>query len=230
MPLKQHFTIPTPASVSEGEQKQIEMQRDLRGPPGFSMVTGVDIAYGKTDIAYCVAVTLSTSNWKPVEIQKIKVQAPMKYMSGMLGFREAPVMIETLLRLTHVPDVILIDGNGEAHPRRFGSACHIGLCLDHPTIGIGKNFPAGCGNPRSTSFAHAKRGNRMALMVGPHKAGYEMVTQDGTNPIYVSVGNRLSLDEAANLAIKAAPFYRLPEPIRAADQEAAKFRLAEEGQ
>jgi len=230
MPLKQHVSIPVPASEEEGKLTQTTHQRDLRGPPGFALVTGVDIAYGKTDIAYCVAVTLSTSNWKPVEVQRVKVQAPMKYMSGMLGFREAPVMIEALLRLTHVPDVILIDGNGEAHPRRFGSACHVGLSLDHPTIGIGKNFPAGCGNPRGTSFAKAKRGNRTALMVGPHVAGYEIVTQEGTNPIYVSVGNRLGLDEAVALTIKATPFYRLPEPIRAADQEAAKFRLAEEGQ
>ena len=230
MPLKQHVHITPPGSVEEGKLAQTAHQRDLQKPPGFALVTGVDIAYGKTDIAYCVAVTLGTSNWKPVEVKKVKIQAPMKYMSGMLGFREAPVMIEALLRLTHVPDVIFIDGNGEAHPRRFGSACHIGLCLDHPTIGIGKNFPAGCGNPRNTSFAQAKRGNRMALMVGPHTAGYEMVTQDGTKPIYVSVGNRLALDEAVALTIKATPFYRLPEPIRAADQEAAKFRLAEEGQ
>lgn len=228
MPFKLHHTIPTPSSDKEGYGIQETLAREVKKEMGWALVTGVDVAYGKKEMAYAVAVTVSTSNWRPVEIQRWKGTAPMKYMTGMLGFREAPPVLEALMKLTHTPDVIFVDGNGQAHPRKFGLACHIGVSLDHPTIGIAKNYPAGCGDPKTANFGKSKRGNKMAIMHGPHKVGYELVTQDDTNPIYVSVGNRLGLDEATSLVIKATPFYRLPEPIRVADQEANKFRAENE--
>jgi deoxyribonuclease V len=229
MPLVRHRQIPLPASDTEGHGIQETLAREVRREMGWGLVTGVDVAYApvkgsRVEMAYAVAVTVSTSNWRPVEIQRWKGPAPMAYMSGLLGFREADPMLEALLKLTNTPDVIFVDGNGQAHPRQFGLACHIGLSLDHPTIGIAKNYPAGCGEPKTANFGKAKRGNKMAIMLGPHKVGYELVTQDDSSPIYVSVGNRLGLDESISLVIKATPFYRLPEPIRAADQEANKFR------
>ena len=234
MPLQRHLTIPLPASDNEGHKIQKDLAGGVKKETGWALVTGVDVAYGekskKGQTAYAVAVTVSTSNWRPVEIQRWTGPVPMADMPGMLGFRETDPMLSALLKLTNTPDVIFVDGNGQAHPRRFGLACHIGLSLDHPTIGVAKNYPAGCGDPHSTTFAKPKRGNKMAIMVGPHKVGYELITQDDTKPIYVSVGNRLGLDEATALVIKATPVYRLPEPIRAADQEANKFRAEQEGQ
>ena len=234
MPLRLHHAIPMPASDVEGHGIQETLAREVKREMGWALVTGVDVAYGErtktSQMAYAVAVTVSTSNWRPVEIQRWKGPAPMPYMSGLLGFREADPMLEALLKLTNTPDVIFVDGNGQAHPRKFGLACHIGVSLDHPTIGIAKNYPAGCGDPKTANFGKSKRGNKMAIMLGALKVGYELVTQDDTNPIYVSVGNRLGLDEAVSLVVKATPVYRLPEPIRAADQEANKFRAEHEGQ
>lgn len=203
---------------------QQALAQEVRQELQWGLVTGVVTLYDAKDIAYAVAVSLSASNWRPVEIQRWSGPATHPFQMDLLSFRVGPPMVEVLLKLHHRPDVIFVDGDGQAHPRKFGPACHVGISLDHPTIGVSTQYPFGVGTPRTANFAQSRRGNNTAVMLGSLKVGYELVSQDQTEPIYVSVGNRLGLEEAVTLTLKAAPFYGLPEPLRQASLEAVRFR------
>lgn len=224
--------IPEPQSDEEARALQVELARRVRLGAEFKNVAGVDIAYSKDDQrAYVAAVVLSTTTWKPVHDQKAVLPVTRRYESGMLGFREGPLMVEVLSRLAVEPDFIMVDGNGLAHPRRFGSACHVGLALDHPTVGVAKTWPSGC-RATNVNFRGQPRGAKAALVLdeGGHRVGYELFTQPNTNPVYVSPGHRVSVEDAASLVLRCAPNYRFPEPLRAADQLANAFRREEEGE
>lgn len=222
--------VPDPQTPEEAHETQQRLARELRFGDRFQTVAGVDIAYTKDDKwAFVAAVVLSTTNWRPVSQQLVKLPVTRPYESGMLGWREAPLMLEALTKLPIEPDLIVVDGNGIAHPRKFGSACHIGYALEHPTVGVAKTWPPGCKDIPAT--VEKRRGNKTALLHDPSgdKVGHQVYTQDNTNPIFVSPGNRVSVDEATNLVLRCTPWYRLPEPVRAANEAAAKFRHEDEG-
>lgn len=222
--------IPTPTSPDEAREIQVRLAREVRRGEQFKYVAGVDVAYSKDDQrAYVAAVVLSTANWAKVSEQRLQLPVPAPYESGMLAWREAPLVLEVLTKLPVEPDVILVDGNGIAHPRRFGLASHVGYALDHLTVGIAKTWPSGCKNTPATLLK--RRGSKAALL---HEGsgeilGFEVHTQNDTNPIYVSPGHRVSAEEAASLALRCSPWYRYPEPLRHADQVANAFRKDEEG-
>lgn len=223
--------ISTPVSVEDAHALQTELSRELRLGESFKYVAGVDVAYSKDDKrAYAVAVVLSTTNWRPISEQRVQLPVPHPYEPGMLGWREAPLVLEALTRLPVEPDLILVDGNGTAHPRRFGLACHIGYALEHPTIGVAKTWPPGCKDV--PAVLQKVRGSKRALLheVSNDKVGYEVYTQDQTNPVFVSPGNRVSLDQAVSLVLRCTPNYRIAEPLRAADHSANEFRKNEEGE
>ena len=229
--MKVHHEISTPATEAEAHEIQTELARRVRLGEQFKHVAGVDVAYSRDDKrAYVAVVVLSTTTWRPVHDQKAILPVPRPYESGMLGFREAPLMLEVLTRLAIEPDLILVDGNGIAHPRRFGLACHVGLALDHPTVGVAKTWPSNC-RATNVNFRGQPRGAKAALLLetGGHRVGYELFTQENTNPVYVSPGHRVSVEDAASLVLRSAPHYRVPEPLRAADQLANAFRREEEG-
>lgn len=226
-----HNRIPEPGTEAEAHAIQIEFARRVRLGEQFKNVAGVDVAYSRDDKrAYVAAVVLSTSTWSVVHDQKIMLPVPRPYESGMLGFREAPLVLEVLTRLAIEPDLILVDGNGLAHPRRFGLACHVGLALDHPTVGVAKTWPSGC-RATNVNFRGQPRGAKAALLLetGSHRVGYELFTQENTSPVYVSPGHRVSVEDAASFVLRSAPHYRYPEPLRHADQLANAFRREEEG-
>lgn len=217
--------IGEPASRDEAHGVQVQLSRKLRLGDRFQSVCGVDIAYSKDDKrAYVVAVVLSTTNWKMIAEQRLCLHVTRPYEAGMLGWREAPLMLQVLTKLPLEPDYIIVDGCGTAHPRKFGSACHVGYALDHPTIGISKTWPPGCRDVAATP--RKRRGDKTALLheLSGDKIGYQVYTQNNTNPIFVSPGNRVSVDDAASIALRCSPHYRLPEPIRAANEAANKFR------
>lgn len=222
--------IADPGSAEEAHAVQQKLARKLRFGGQFRNVAGVDIAYAKDDsTAYVAAVVLSTTNWRPVAQQLLKLPVSRPYEAGMLGWREAPLMLEALTQLPIEPDVIVVDGNGIAHPRKFGSACHVGYALEHPTIGVAKTWPPGCKDIQAT--VEKRRGNKTALLHDPSgdRVGYQVYTQTNVNPIFVSPGNRVSVEDAVSLILRCTPWYRLPEPLRAANEAAAKFRHEEEG-
>jgi deoxyribonuclease V len=135
------------------------------------------------------------------------------YVSGLLSFREAPAILAALARLPEAPDLLLVDGQGRAHPRRFGLACHIGVLADLPTIGVAKSRLIGDFDPPG-----AERGAWSPLRIGREVVGAALTTRSGTRPVFVSVGHRLSLETAIDVVLRCAPRLRIPEPIRQADR------------
>jgi deoxyribonuclease V len=146
-------------------------------------------------------------------IESVCVSRPcaFPYVPGLLSFREAPATIDAVQRLSRRPDLLMCDGQGQAHPRRMGLATHVGLWLDIPTIGAAKSLL--CGQHREPGL---RRGRRTAIRHRGETVGVALRTRDGVKCVYVSVGHRITLDEAARWVLRAARFYRLPEPTRQA--------------
>lgn len=139
------------------------------------------------------------------------------YIPGLLAFRELPALLEAYARLRATPDLLLVDGHGLAHPRRFGIACHLGLELDRPSIGCGKSLLVG-----EHRVPGPRRGARTQLRHRGEVVGACLRTRTGVKPVYVSIGHRIELGEAVRVVLTCARSYRLPEPIRCADQMAGE--------
>jgi len=135
------------------------------------------------------------------------------YIPGLLSFREAPAMLAVLEVLSIKPDLLLIDGQGLAHPRRFGLACHVGVLADIPAIGVAKSRLVG-----SYEEPGLERGSWSPLIARGETLGAVVRTRHGVRPVFVSTGHRVSLQTAVKLVLDFAPRYRLPEPIRLADR------------
>ncbi|MDI7269575.1 MAG: endonuclease V, partial [Myxococcota bacterium] len=136
---------------------------------------------------------------------------PFPYVPGLLSFREAPPLLEALARLPLIPDCLVVDAHGLAHPRRFGLACHLGVWCDIPTIGIAKSLLVGRHGPLGRA-----RGSIAPLVDRGETVGAAVRTRAGVRPVYVSVGHRFDLSSACALALALAPRFRIVEPIRAA--------------
>ncbi|HZH28938.1 MAG TPA: deoxyribonuclease V [Azospirillaceae bacterium] len=135
------------------------------------------------------------------------------YVPGFLSFREAPAMVAALALLPEPPDLVVVDGQGLAHPRRLGIACHVGVLTGLPTIGIAKSILVGRHGPLGPA-----RGERAPMVHRREVVGMALRTRDGTQPVYVSVGHRVGLDTAVELALRLSPKYRISEPVRLADR------------
>jgi deoxyribonuclease V len=143
-----------------------------------------------------------------------KVRFP--YVPGYLSFREIPVVLAALAKLRVRPDVLLCDGQGYAHPRRFGLACHLGVLTDIPSIGVAKSRLIG----EHSVLARAK-GSWTPLRDGVEVIGAVVRTRTGVKPLYVSVGHRVSLEMALKIVLRCTTKYRLPETTRAAHRLAS---------
>jgi deoxyribonuclease V len=146
--------------------------------------------------------------------------AGFPYIPGYLGFREVPALLACWARLDPKPDVILVDGHGLAHPRRLGLACHLGLVLDMPTIGVAKSLLVGEGEPGPEPGATAP------ILWKGEVVGAALRSRRGARPLYVSVGHRVSLPTAVAIVLAATGGRRLPLPIRAAHAAANAARRA----
>jgi deoxyribonuclease V len=132
---------------------------------------------------------------------------------GLLSFREIPVLLPAFRRLATRPDLLIVDGQGYAHPRRFGLACHLGVLFDLPTIGCAKSRLIGEHAPVGDT-----RGSSVDLMDDGELIGRVLRSRDGVKPLYVSVGHRIGLDAACDWLLRLGAGYRIPEPTRRADQ------------
>jgi deoxyribonuclease V len=145
------------------------------------------------------------------------------YISGLLSFREAPVLVEAFRKIRRQPDVIIFDGQGVAHPRGVGIASHMGLMLDCPSIGCAKSRLVGTHGPLAED-----RGSTAGLIHHGRVVGAVVRTRDHVKPVFVSPGHAITLPEAIRLVLACCRGYRLPEPIRQAHQAANRLRV--EGQ
>jgi deoxyribonuclease V len=190
----------------------------LAGPVGT--VAGADCAFiGRRDRIVAVAVLCDARTLEVLEACQAVLPCTFPYVPGLLSFREAPAVIEAVRKLAVRPDLLMIDGQGLAHPRRMGLACHVGLWLDLPTVGVAKS--RFCGEHRPPG---RRRGCRTQLRHGGHRVGAVLRTRDGVKPLYVSVGHRVTLEQAVAWVLRCCRAARLPEPTRQAHQRVSRLK------
>ncbi len=187
------------------------------GKPGIKLVAGVDVHPAKeTGMMQAAICVLSYPALELVEQKTALAEASFPYVPGLLSFREGPAVLAAFKRLKRQPDIILFDGHGIAHPRRFGLASHMGLLLDIPAIGCAKSRLYGsCGEPG------LHKGNWSYLLDGRGDIiGGCLRTRDNVKPLYVSVGYKVNLDFALNAVLACCVKHRQPEPLRLAHRAA----------
>lgn len=207
----------------------VAMQRKLRARVSLKsavgrvrFVAGVDASYEtRADLMYAGVVVMDLRDMSVVERKGAIRKARFPYVPGLLSFREAPAILAALKKLTVEPDCILVDGQGLAHPRRFGIACHLGVILDVPTIGCAKSILVGEHGPVGEA-----RGSWAALRFKGRVVGRAVRTRDGVKPVYVSPGNKVSFARAMEIVLKCGGKYRLPAPARLAHQYVNEMRRA----
>jgi deoxyribonuclease V len=184
-----------------------------RLPGNVCTVAGIDVAYEKDGDRVVAAVAmLDAHTLYPIEIATHTGEVSFPYIPSLFSFREMPPVLGALEKLGTKPDLIICDGHGIAHPRRFGLACHIGIITGIPTIGCGKTRLTG-----EYTEPGAKRGEHSDLIDAGEVIGWVLRTQDNINPVFVSVGHKVSLDTASDWVLRLCTAYRLPETTRSAD-------------
>jgi deoxyribonuclease V len=183
-------------------------------------VAGVDVAFEDSGrITRAAVVVLCWPGLETVDSAVARTETSFPYVPGLLSFRELPAVLEAIRGLNEKPDLWLCDGQGIAHPRRFGIASHLGVLLDAPTIGVGKSRLIG-----EHDEVGWNRGNWVPLTHEGERVGAVLRTRDKVNPVYISVGHRIALHTAVNWVLRCAPRYRLPETTRQADRLAGEKR------
>jgi deoxyribonuclease V len=205
-----------PATEAEAvaEQKRLRSAVSTSGKlSGVQLVAGLDVAYAKnSDQLAAAVVTLDAATLAVAEQQAVTGTARFPYVPGLLAFREIPAVADALGRLRALPDVLVCDGYGIAHPRRFGLASHLGVLTGTPSIGVAKTPFVG----RYDEPARG-RGAWTELSDGGEVVGRVLRTQADVKPVFVSVGHAVGLDEACDLVLRLSPRHRLPETTRLAD-------------
>jgi deoxyribonuclease V len=186
---------------------KVDQFKDIR------LIAGVDVAYANhSDKIAAAVVIMDAESLTVIETILAEDKARFPYIPGLFSFRELPPLIKAFSKLEHKPDLVVCDGQGYAHPRRCGIASHLGVIFDLPTIGCAKTRLLGVHDE-----THFKRGSTQPLIDGGEVIGNVLRTQNRINPIYVSVGHRISLRTACDWILRLTPKYRLPETTRKAD-------------
>jgi deoxyribonuclease V len=210
---------PTQVKEAIALQEQLRdrvISRDLLGP--VHRVVGVDVGFeGEGDVARAAAAVLSFPGLELVDSAVAKEKAQFPYVPGLLSFREAPAALNALSKLSVAPDLILYDGQGYAHPRRFGIASHVGVLADIPSIGVAKSRLIGEHAPVPEG-----KGDWVALTDNDETIGAVLRTQTGVAPLFVSIGHRVSLATAVCWVMACVTRYRLPETSRWAHRMASE--------
>lgn len=204
-------------------QKQFayEVVTEDRFEKPVETVAGIDLGYdAQADKSRAVVVVLKFPELELLESAEAIMPIQFPYVPGLLSFRETPVAIKALEKLQTAPDLILCDGQGIAHPRRFGIACHIGLITNVPSVGVAKSLLVG-----KYENLGETRGSTAPLVHRGEEVGVVLRTRDNVQPLYVSAGHKISLATAVEYVLKCTPRYRLPETTRLADR-LASYRKA----
>jgi deoxyribonuclease V len=208
-------TIPQAREIQDRLRAKV-IAADRLGRVRF--IAGVDVGMkrGSGEARAAVAV-LRLPGLDLVERVAVTTRITFPYVPGYLSFREIPAIESAFARLRSTPDLILCDGQGYAHPRRFGLACHLGVLADIPTIGVAKTRLLGEHGP-----VPAGRGGWCALWHEGEVVGAVLRSREGVKPLYVSVGHRIGLASAVRYVMAATTRYRLPETTRLAHQSASR--------
>jgi deoxyribonuclease V len=180
-------------------------------------VAGLDVGpEGDGSVMRAAVAVLSFPDLKTADQAVARRPASFPYIPGLLSFREIPALLDALAKLGALPDLLLCDGQGLAHPRRFGLACHLGVLTGIPSIGVAKSLLVGAHAPLSQA-----RGAWQPLVHKGEVVGAALRTRTGVAPVYVSIGHKVSLATAIDHVLACAPKYRLPETTRAAHRFAS---------
>jgi deoxyribonuclease V len=198
-----HLSVKDAIKLQQQMSKDV-VKHDVIDQQKIKHICGVDVSY-RGNKAFSCAVVIERKSLDVVDSVCNESRVENPYIPGLLFLRETEPVLAVLEKLGHSYDLLMVDGHGLLHPRRFGVACYIGIKIDKPTIGIGKSLL--CGN------AVERNGSQIVLLDGK-KLG--IVLKTNSKPIYVSIGNKISLRTAAKL-VKEVTKYRIPEPLRLAD-------------
>jgi deoxyribonuclease V len=179
---------------------------------GFRLVAGADVSCERRgDLFWAAVVVMDIDTFTTVECAHHAARVSFPYVPGLLSFREGPILLAAFEKLSVVPDAVIFDGQGIAHPRGLGLAAHLGLVLGIPTVGCAKTRLVG-----EHGEVGEERGDRTPLSLGGRTVGYVVRTRRRTRPVFVSPGNLISPAGAVDLVLTATGRYRVPEPVRAA--------------
>jgi deoxyribonuclease V len=206
-------------SWNPDKKQAVALQRELAnrvitGTPlnECRLIAGADVSYNRfSNIFFAGVVVVRLDDFSVVERRAARAESTFPYISGLLSFREAPVLLEALARVQSSPDLILCDGQGIAHPRRLGLASHIGLWLDRPC--------AGCAKSRLTGHftePGPEPGSSSPLVDRGEVVGSAVRTKARVQPVFVSPGHRIDLNSSVRWILAACRRHRLPEPTRLA--------------
>ncbi|MEF8816830.1 MAG: deoxyribonuclease V [Salinibacter sp.] len=207
-------------STDKAKRIQRRLVSEVRASPlpdTVETVAGVDVSV-RDDTAQAAVAVLRLPGLAVIGEAVHRCEAPFPYVPGLLSFRELPAVLPALDQLGPTPDVFVTDSHGRAHPRRFGLACHLGVLLDVPAIGVAKSILVGA--PQGE--LGPEKGSRVPLVDDGDTVGTVLRTRTDVNPVYVSVGHRCTLEDAADLMLDCSPTYKIPEPTRQAHKLSRK--------
>lgn len=203
-------------SIEEAENLQESLSKRLILTDGFStlrLIGGVDTSFSKDGRVLSVIVVMKFDTLELIEFSYYSTREIVPYIPGFLSFREGPAIIEAWKRLKIKPDILLVDGQGYAHPRHLGIASHLGIALDMPTIGCAKSLLIG-----RYEEPGPLKGDRKPIFYKDEIIGMALRTKDNTKPIFVSPGHKVSFESSVEIVLRSVTKYRLPEPLRYAHQ------------
>lgn len=223
-PLHSWDLTPRQAVALQNQLRDTIEREDRFGP--VRRVAGVDVGFEQGgEVTRAAVVVLGFPGLEVLETSVSRQATRFPYVPGLLSFREIPALIKALEALRGDPDLLICDGQGVAHPRRFGIAAHLGLLVDCPAIGVGKTrlighhpeppLARGAWVPLLAPSSNAESGGDEEIV------GAVLRTRQGVKPVYVSTGHRVGLESAIRLVMACTPRYRLPEPIRRAHRSAS---------
>jgi deoxyribonuclease V len=211
------WTLTPSEAIAIQEELQAEIITEDAFKEPVNYVAGVDMGFEENGtVSHAAVAVLSFPDLQLVETSVARRPTSFPYIPGFLSFREIPAVLDALEKVKTTPDIILCDGQGIAHPRRFGIACHLGLLVDISTIGVAKSLLVG-----KHEELEETRGSCQALIYKGEKVGVVLRSRTGVKPLYISAGHKISLDTSIDYVLRCTPKYRLPETTRIADKIAS---------
>jgi deoxyribonuclease V len=206
------LTVPEAVALQQELRSRVVRVNGFQ-PDQLRRILGVDASYSAYQAEGRAALVLCSFPEIAVLEQAVSArQSVFPYVPGLLSFREVPLVLDAFARLREQPDLLLVDGHGYAHPRRFGIASHLGVYLDLPSIGCAKSRLVG-----SYEEPGPEPGDRSPLTHRGEVIGMVLRAKRRTNPLFISVGHKVDLDTAVDIVLRCLRGYRLPEPTRLAD-------------
>jgi deoxyribonuclease V len=211
-------------------KEAVALQRELAGRvvtdttlSECKTIAGADVSYNRfSSTFYAGVVVVRVADGEVLERCGAVAESPFPYMPGLLSFREAPALLEAFAKVKSRPDAVMCDGQGLAHPRRFGVACHLGLCLEVPTIGCAKSHLTG-----EFEQPAPEVGSTSPLVLRDEIVGGVVRTKNRTKPLFVSPGHRIDVASSIRWVLASCHGYRMPEPTRQAHLFVNELRRGE---